>query len=155
MAEEEPIDTGGAARHFHTATVITDKIARKASFQGVPKVDANKCPWCGGLDSIVDNRCQMPGCGKPVIYTGPKPVDEPAISSDEADMIARRRAEKMESLAGMGPLPGNIREMRREMRRRLDAAAATEQKPAPRPRRAPPVAMPDEGSGPADTTGEF
>jgi len=34
----------------------------------IPEVNENKCPWCGGIDSIVDNRCEMPGCYKPVIY---------------------------------------------------------------------------------------
>jgi hypothetical protein len=61
----------------------------------IPTTSVNKCPWCGGLDSIERGLCHMPGCGKRVNYTGPQPVDEKPLTVAEADKIARARAAKL------------------------------------------------------------
>jgi len=158
MAEQEdqPMDT--AAKGFQTASVSGDVIKLRASFTTTPLVTENRCPWCGGLDGIVGNRCQMPGCGRPVIYKGPRPVDEPALTPQEIEILASQKAEQMEKVMGLGPLPGNIRSMRSEMRRRqslIDAEKkppAPEQKPGPRARRPPPIAIPE---GKPNTFGDF
>jgi len=140
---------------------LTDKTKLKRSFDKVPTVTVNKCPWCGGLDSIVDGRCQMPGCGRPVIYKGPRPRDEPALTPEEVEIIAAQKGAEMEQITSMGPLPGDIKGMRAEINRRKDAirAAMAAARPAPaggarppRRHRGEPVALPE---GPVDTSGDF
>lgn len=158
MAEQEDQPLDIAPKGFQTASMSGDVLKLKANFTTTPIVTENRCPWCGGRDSIVGNRCQMPGCGRPVIYKGPRPVDEPALTVQEIEILAAQKAEQMEKVLGFGALPGEVRAMRAEVRRRqalIDAErkpALPEQKPGPRARRPPPVALP-EGKG--DTFGEF
>lgn len=143
-----------AAKGFQTASMSGDVLKLKANFTTTPVVTENRCPWCGGRDGIVNNRCQMPGCGRPVIYKGPHPVDEPALSNDEIEILAAQKASRMEKVAAMGELPGNIRAMRKEVLRRKmivdseNPPLKQEQKPGPRTRRAPPVALPDDKPNP-------
>lgn len=156
--EEDSINFWAATQGIRSVSIFADTTKMKNSFNGVPRVDVNKCPWCGGLDGIEGGRCNMPGCGRPVIYLGPKPVDEPALSDEEIEMLARAKEERLKRVAEMGELPGNIREMRREVRRRqeiVDQEMTPAQKPGPRPRRAPPVAMPEDTKGPGNPHGDF
>jgi len=114
-----------------------DKIKGLRHFDKVPTVKINKCPWCGGLDSIVNNQCQMPGCGKPVIYKGPRPREEPALSEQEIAIIVAQKQGEMQKILSMGSLPGDLRSMRAEINKRKDvirgkADIIEDEKPVPK-----------------------
>lgn len=69
-------------------------ITRDASRQSIIlTVTKNECPHCGGKECIVDNQCQMPDCGEPVIYNV-KEFEPRKLTVEEATEIARIKVAK-------------------------------------------------------------
>ena len=59
----------------------------------IPEVTKNECPHCGGRDCIINNRCEMPGCGLPVIYRVKEYVVK-KLKPEEAARIAQMKIMK-------------------------------------------------------------
>jgi len=67
----------------------------REAVNNIPVVTKNECPYCGGLDCISENTCQMPGCGMAVIFNT-KEFNPHDMTPEEATRIARIKSVKQQ-----------------------------------------------------------